>query len=113
MFITLPICVAAAVAVGWMFHRLVERHFLNRPTVAPLAPDAPSEAATETLAPFPARTLADLAGGPDQRATISASMSTRGWPAVPTTAIFTVWVPTAPTTSSRRPAGTRSTSCGG
>ena len=55
VFITLPICVAAAVAVGWMFHRLVERHFLNRPTVRPVAPDAPSEAATETLAPVPAR----------------------------------------------------------
>jgi peptidoglycan/LPS O-acetylase OafA/YrhL len=30
LFITLPICVALSLAVGWTFHVLVERRFLNR-----------------------------------------------------------------------------------
>lgn len=50
--IVLPVCVAVAVVVGWAFHRLVERHFLNRtpgpstsgftsPATEPAAPAAP------------------------------------------------------------------------
>jgi hypothetical protein len=30
--LVIPACVAAAIGVGWAFHRLVERHFLNQPT---------------------------------------------------------------------------------
>ena len=29
VLVVLPICLAAAIAVGWAFHHLVERHFLN------------------------------------------------------------------------------------
>ncbi len=61
--VVLPVCLAAAVAVGWGFHLVVERRFLNRPSVAapsgfsadasppdgPAAPAAPAR----TAAPGP------------------------------------------------------------
>jgi peptidoglycan/LPS O-acetylase OafA/YrhL len=37
--VTLPVCVGTAVAVGWAFHLLIERRFMNPPAVEPtLAP---------------------------------------------------------------------------
>jgi peptidoglycan/LPS O-acetylase OafA/YrhL len=44
--VVLPICLAAAVAVGWTFHRLVERHFLN-----PSSGPSPSGMASAQPAP--------------------------------------------------------------
>lgn len=35
LFITLPSCVALSLALGWAFHLLVERHFLNAPVATP------------------------------------------------------------------------------
>ena len=31
MLVTIPVCVAATLAAGWVFHRKVERRFLNPP----------------------------------------------------------------------------------
>ena len=42
VLVVLPICLAAAIAVGWAFHRLVERHFLN-----PSSGPSPSGLASE------------------------------------------------------------------
>lgn len=36
--IVVPVCVVAAIVVGWGFHRAVERRFLNRPSTEPGAP---------------------------------------------------------------------------
>jgi len=33
MLVTVPVCTAASIAVGWLFHTKVEQKFLNRPTV--------------------------------------------------------------------------------
>jgi hypothetical protein len=48
LLITLPVCTALSVLVGWVFHWLVERRFLNPPALvaAPVeAAPAPSMAA--------------------------------------------------------------------
>ena len=46
VLVVLPICLAAAIAVGWAFHRLVERHFLN-----PSSGPSPSGMASAQPAP--------------------------------------------------------------
>ena len=58
--VVLPVCLVAAIAVGWGFHVVIERHFLNRPSVA-----APSGFSGDSATPegpaapaVPARTAA-------------------------------------------------------
>ena len=39
---TVPACLAASVAAGWLFHAWVERRFLNGPATAAGAPRPPA-----------------------------------------------------------------------
>jgi peptidoglycan/LPS O-acetylase OafA/YrhL len=57
VLIVIPVCVAVAVVVGWGFHRLVERHFLNAPT----SPPAPAERASRAGPEGPSRTAPTVA----------------------------------------------------
>ena len=48
VLVTIPVCTLASVALGHVFHRVVERRFLNSP-----APTRPAEKQVPTSVPCP------------------------------------------------------------